>query len=196
MERAQHIAIPSFADNARLNLGLVMLRLHRPDEALSLLSTAVRSFEARGEGRVASAGRIYLAMTRLELGALEQAEAEARAALLACANLPSTRASALAILARVLMARTRSDEAMAAAEQAMELLADIGGVEEGEAVIRLAFAEALDAAGATERAHRAIQDAREHLMARAAKIDEPEWRQSFLENVPENARTIALAERW
>ena len=35
--------------------------------------------------------------------------------------------------------------------------------------------------------------AREHLLARAAKISDPVWRRRFLTAVPDNARTLALA---
>jgi hypothetical protein len=30
----------------------------------------------------------------------------------------------------------------------------------------------------------------------AEEIDDPHWRRSFLENVPENARTMRLASEW
>jgi hypothetical protein len=35
--------------------------------------------------------------------------------------------------------------------------------------------------------------AREHLLSRAAKISDPVWRERFLTQVPNNARTLALA---
>jgi hypothetical protein len=43
---------------------------------------------------------------------------------------------------------------------------------------------------------RAIADARARLLAIADKIADPDYKPSFLERVPENARTLALADAW
>jgi hypothetical protein len=64
------------------------------------------------------------------------------------------------------------------------------------AFVRLAHAEALHATGAEDAARRAIADARARLVAIAGKIADPSYRTSFLEQVPENARTLALARAW
>jgi hypothetical protein len=64
------------------------------------------------------------------------------------------------------------------------------------AFVRLAHAEALHATGDLDAARRAIADARTHLLATAGKIPDPASRQSFLDSVPENARTLALARTW
>jgi hypothetical protein len=64
------------------------------------------------------------------------------------------------------------------------------------AFVRLARAEALHASGAHDAARRAITSAREYLHAIARRIDDPAYRQSFLERVPENARILALARAW
>jgi hypothetical protein len=64
------------------------------------------------------------------------------------------------------------------------------------ALARLAHAEALDATGDRDAARRAIGDARAQLLAIADKICDPAYRQSFLGNVPENARTLELARAW
>jgi hypothetical protein len=64
------------------------------------------------------------------------------------------------------------------------------------AMVRLVHAEALHAAGEHEAARGAIESARARLRARAARIDDPSFRQSFLEDVPEHARTLALAGAW
>ncbi len=57
------------------------------------------------------------------------------------------------------------------------------------------YAEALHASG-DGRAASAILAARAHLLERAAKIRDPILRRSFLERVPENARTVARAREW
>ena len=71
-----------------------------------------------------------------------------------------------------------------------------GGIDEGEARIRLIYAEALHATGELEEARVAIATARDRLLARAAKIGDEAWRRSFLECVPENSRTLELARAW
>ena len=64
------------------------------------------------------------------------------------------------------------------------------------AFVRLAHAEALEATGAHAAARRAIADARTRLYTIADKIADPAYKTSFLQNVPENARTLALAHAW
>jgi hypothetical protein len=61
---------------------------------------------------------------------------------------------------------------------------------------RLVAAEALAAVGEAVEAHRLLAYARADLLARAGRITAPDLRQSFLEAVPENARTLALARAW
>ena len=68
-----------------------------------------------------------------------------------------------------------------------------GPIDDGEAMVRLAFAEALRAAGRDVDAVTAIRDAHERLRARAALISDETLRERFLAGVPENARTVALA---
>jgi hypothetical protein len=84
-----------------------------------------------------------------------------------------------------------------AAEDAVARCAAMGGcgIFRG-AFVRLAHAEALHAAGDTAAAARAIAAARAHLLAVAARTAEPAYRRSFLDEVPENARTFALARAW
>lgn len=61
------------------------------------------------------------------------------------------------------------------------------------AAVRLAHAEALHAAGDLATAQAAIAEARDRLLAVAGTIDDPTYRRGFLEDVPVNARTLALA---
>jgi hypothetical protein len=76
----------------------------------------------------------------------------------------------------------------------MALAAEHGGIDEGEAFARLVHAEALDAVGRGEEAHAALMVARERLLARAAKINDPALREGSLRDVPEHARTLALTD--
>jgi hypothetical protein len=62
--------------------------------------------------------------------------------------------------------------------------------------VRLVRAEALHATGALDAARAAIADARTRLLAAADRIADPARRTGFLEDVPRNARTLALARAW
>ena len=62
-----------------------------------------------------------------------------------------------------------------------------------EALTRLVYAECLRANNEPDLAREAILAAREHLTTRAALIEDPDWRRRFLEDISENARTLALA---
>ncbi|HTN82675.1 MAG TPA: hypothetical protein VL242_03295, partial [Sorangium sp.] len=79
---------------------------------------------------------------------------------------------------------------------AIELLEHIGGLEENNAPVHLAWIEALHACGDGDAARRALASARDQLRAEADAIESPALRRSFLEAVPEHARILALAEEW
>ncbi|XXY50110.1 hypothetical protein WME91_03035 [Sorangium sp. So ce269] len=109
--------------------------------------------------------------------------------------MPPLRAAALAVLAEALLGLGRAGEALAAAGEAMSMLESLGTVEEGESLVRLAQAESLAANGDVAGARAAIFAARDRLLARAATVGDPALRELFLAR-RENARTLALAERW
>jgi hypothetical protein len=103
----------------------------------------------------------------------------------------------VATLSALRLAQGRTAEALAAAEDAMSRCTALGGC--GlfrEAFVRLVHAEALHATGAHDDARHAIAGARARLLAIADKIPDPAYKANFLENVPENARTLALAAAW
>jgi hypothetical protein len=106
------------------------------------------------------------------------------------------RAQALASLGHVLLAAGRAAEAAAATGEAMALLDALGGVDTGESFVRLTHAEALHGAGDAEAARSAVTLARQRLLERASKIKDAAYRASFLGQVPENARTLALWGAW
>ncbi len=66
-------------------------------------------------------------------------------------------------------------------------------LDEGEAITRLAYAEALLANKQRGDAERVIGGARARLRARASAIRNAAWQKGFLEFVPENRRTLELA---
>lgn len=142
-------------------------------------------------------GRWCLAEVMRRQGELADAEREARAALSLLAVLPLDQTGATATLAAILLDAGRIDAALDAASGAMARYKATRacGWFRGQA-LRLVYAECLAAAGKTEEANTAIEDARAHLLTNASKISDPAHRRSFLERVPENARTLELARRW
>jgi hypothetical protein len=127
------------------------------------------------------------------MGDFDAAERAARAAVALSQSAPTLAVQATAVLARALLGLGRIDEAMRAAAEASSQLAEFGTVEEGESLVRLTYAEALAASGRQAEATAAIASARTALLARAEKLSDPTWRERFLRDVPDNARTLELA---
>jgi eukaryotic-like serine/threonine-protein kinase len=143
------------------------------------------------EGR----GRWVLAEVLRRMGDLDAAERELPTAL--ALAMPLERPGALATLSALRLAQGRTGEALAAAEDAVARYDAMGGCGMFRGTfVRLAHAEALHATGAEAAAKLVIFAARARLDAIAGKIADPTYRTSFLEEVPENARTIALARAW
>ena len=106
---------------------------------------------------------------------------------------PSSRSIASATLAKALLAQGRGREALEASGSAMAFLEESGRIEGDEALVRLVHAEALHDTGDRKAARQAIAAARIRLLGRADRITDPTFRDRFLEDVPDNARTLSLA---
>jgi hypothetical protein len=192
---AERLGLPWVVAGARQELGRALARRGRHDESAALLAQVVATFQTAGERRQEGITRAYLGAVRLAAGALDDAEREAQAAVDLLERVPALQAPALAVRARVALARGDVAGALAAAGKAMGILA-ADHVEEGEALVRLVHAEALDAAGRRDEARAAVGAAAQALARRAEKIASPAGRERFLAGVPEHARTLALAEAW
>ncbi|HEX8108078.1 MAG TPA: hypothetical protein VF516_10150 [Kofleriaceae bacterium] len=165
------------------------------DPAYALASQLVESGHARDNHLEEARGRWVLAEVLRRLGDLDAAEREIQTAL--AMAMPLEVPGVLATRVGLRVAQGRAAEALAAAEEAMARYTAMGGcgVFRG-AFVRLAHAEALHATSAHDAARGAIAQARDRLFAIAARIADPDYRTSFLEQVPENARTLALASAW
>ncbi|WP_437518425.1 tetratricopeptide repeat protein [Sorangium sp. So ce1099] len=195
MDEAQRMGLHDPVMHALANLGHVLAYRGELAEAERALRQAIEEEERQGDPRAVGTSRTYLAEAHLLAGELEQAEREARIAAAALDAVPPLRAAALAVLAEALLGLGRAGEALAAAGEAMSMLESLGTVEEGESLVRLAHAESLAANGDVAGARAAISAARDRLLARAATVGDPALRELFLAR-RENARTLALAERW
>lgn len=196
LAQAGALGVHSAAWMARHNLGLVLARLGKLEEAEALEREALAAFVAQGHRRLAGFARAYLARILSTAGKHDGAAREAAQAVELLGDGAPSRAAALATQAEVLLAAGRAAEARAASATATALLEELGGIEEGEALIRLMEAETRDAMGDHWGATRAIDEARRRLLRRAAKISDPELREGFLDAVPEHARTRSLAVAW
>ncbi|WP_437644157.1 protein kinase domain-containing protein [Sorangium sp. So ce362] len=165
-------------------------------EAWALAEAGVLPSQRASGARLEMIFRCCIARIALAAGDLETAEREVRAAVALSPGAPTLGVQAFAILARVLLGRGHVDEAVRTAAEASAMLESFGAIEEGESLVRLAFAEALAAHGRREEAAIAIASARAALLARAEKLSDPTWRERFLRDVPDNARTIELARQW
>ncbi len=190
---AARMGLYDLATAALHNLGRVVAHLGRVEEARVLEQRALDAYTEQGDPRMAGSAQAYLAQIALMAGDVTAAEREARAAAEALRVAPPLRAGALSVLSQALLSQGRKEEALEAAREAFSQLETLGSLEEGESMVRLAYAEALAALGVErEKAEGAARGARERLWARAAKISDPVWREQFLRRVPENARTLSL----
>ncbi len=165
------------------------------DEARALATQLTEGSHAHRDRLGESRGRWVLAEVLRRMGDLEAAEHEVQIAL--AMAIPLEHPAILGTLSALRLAQGRAEDALAAAEDALAREATIGGCGMFRgAFVRLAHAEALHAAGAHDAATHAIAQARARLYTIAAKITDPDYQASFLAHVPENARTLALANAW
>ncbi len=193
---ADRMQLAEIATHARHNLGLSLSRLGRHDEALSAELAAIAAYNQQGYRRMEGASYLYLALIHEAAGELDAAVAAARRSVELVDASPGNQAHGLSAVARVCLARGEVVRSLEASSAASAILESLGAIGEGESMLRLAHAEALEASGDHPAAVRAIEKARDLLRGHAARIGDPAWRESFLTRIPENARILELAERW
>lgn len=193
---AERMGLQGVTASSLHHMGMLLARLGDTKNAVKREDLAIQAFVAQGDRRMEGAARLYRALFLSMDAQLDQAERETLAAIDAFGLTPPLRAYALAVLGRIRLTGSAPARAEPPAREAMDVLDALGGVEEGESYVRLTFAEALDANGDHEAAREAIATARVRIMERAAMIHDPMWKDSFLERVRENARTLELAKQW
>lgn len=164
-------------------------------EARAEATRALEDLGAQDGGIRGGCVRWALAEVLRRTGDLEAAEREALAALARLADLPVYYAAAVATLAAIRLARGNIAMALADAERAMNHYKALGAFGFRGSFARLVHAEALREAGFHEQARAALSHARGRLLSVAAGMGDRNlaWSRSFLENVLENARTLATA---
>ena len=178
-----------------INLGRALICAGHLEEAVVLLEDCRRRLAPRTVERHLATAEMYLADAYARMGDRPRGR---RLAADAAARLRPFRpllAAAEALLASLLLEDGARAEALDHAGVAMAILEEVGSVEEREPLVRLVYARALDAVGRGDEARRVLADARDRLLARAARLS-PTRRLALLEAIPENRDTLALAHRW
>ncbi len=179
---------------ALANLGYALAGRGLPTEARVAFDEALALATELGRPRLAVAARLYRARASLAQDNPFEVADEARrvAAEAEATGLPALAASALALASRAALEGDDPEGALADAERAMELRDEIGTMEEDEAEIFLALAEALRALGQTDRAREVVARGASRLEFLAGRIEDTSWRARFLVEVPVNRRLIEL----
>ena len=185
-----------FIGSVKANLGFALAHMGQLDQALAMVEEAVQHCKKQNNKRGEAISWIYLAAIRSMRDELDEATRAAEQATLATSLAPALRAYALATLARMLLQQRQPASALECAEEAMGLVEQLGGVAEGESLIRCVHALCLRNNDREPEGQRRIAEAKRLLLERANRINEPHWRQSFLEGVRDNDRLMQLAEQW
>lgn len=190
LESAEKLGLEGVAASVRTDLVPVLACLGLAEEALEAGDRAARVAAEQGEMRMEATARLHRALLLLQRGDLAGAGAEITRSLACAEQILPTRAYALGVKAGVLLAGGDPTSALEVAKQGIDILRELGGLDAGEAFLRLVHAEALAACGRPGEAEVFMEAAREKLRERAERIVDPAWRRSFLERVPENRRTM------
>jgi predicted Ser/Thr protein kinase len=193
---AERMDLAHSAAVARHHLASVRARTGALVAARGLEQRAAEAFSELADARLEGAARASLARLSFLLRELADAEREAERAVELLADAPSLAPYAYAALAEVRLGQGRAAEALTAAERAHQGLSEAKRIETGEAFVRRMLAEARHLVGDESGAARAIGEAHAALLERAARISDEALRASFLERVPDHARTLGLAEEW
>jgi hypothetical protein len=123
----------------------------------------------------------FLTLCEIADGDLEKAERCANEAVLLNRTLPHGHPSSLASLASVMLASERGDEAVRHAGEALAIVDASPNPVLHEAFVRRIYVETNEAYGDREAAARELDVAATVCRERAARIEEPVWRQAFLD---------------
>lgn len=196
LQVADSLGLQTVVTRAYHNLAMVRCAKQDFASAETMEKRAIEASHKQGDSRLEAWSHVYLSTIYYRAGDFEASLRSARA----CAEMPdvapAARAGGLAAWARAALALDDLRTAVDVADKAMALLKQLVELEEFEPLIRLVYAEAKHRSGDTNSARQEIEAARKRVMERANFIHRDEWRQSFLNALPDNARTIELANAW
>jgi tetratricopeptide (TPR) repeat protein len=195
LELGKKLGVNRWSIDALLNLGMVYLRRKRLGEAEKALRECAEGYGRIGAPFFQAQALVCLAGVLLAEGNLGAATQVSSEALALSTSEPSAYAPVLATSAQIALRQGHAQEALAAAQEAMELVRS-HHLFEFVGLMRSAYIDALFACGQSDEAKAALREAHDWLRKQAEKIDEPSLQQSFLENVPENRHILQLAAQW
>lgn len=179
-----------------LNLGLVRWRMGEGWTALHLFEQARSRLEAHGDAFGLGEMHAYKALAQEQLGDVDDASDSYKKAkeMLEEIGLQGFAQDTLAGLARCALVKGDHKEAQKYVSELCDYL-DNHEAKNLEFPIQAyqTCANVFEELGDEEKAQDAIKRGYREIISRAEKISDTEWRESFLENVPEN---LALRERW
>jgi tetratricopeptide (TPR) repeat protein len=193
---ADRLGLETVRCGALHNLGLVLARLGRYEEAVRAEEDALALFRERNDPRGLGVGFAYLAEIHLAFGELEGATLAAKDALAVTTDNKALHSQILGTFARILLLRGEAQRAFVAAAEAKAILDELGALEDGEASIRLVHAESLHAVGRHDEARLALLQALQKLRSIADRLADPTQRAAFLQAVPAHARIHELSMEW
>jgi tetratricopeptide (TPR) repeat protein len=182
--------IRSLAPYATVNLALVSIERGDLQGAVEYASRGVEEGHANKDPRVEGFAYYQLARALCELGRWSEAQDAARRARSILAHVEALLPAVDAVIARTLMNQGETEAALATAAAAHVLASGAQAVEDGEALVRVVYAECLAAAG-DHRAGDAISYAVQRLEERALAIGDPAVRHGF-GALLEHRRTLEL----
>jgi eukaryotic-like serine/threonine-protein kinase len=168
-------------------------RLAEAREA-GLRSAAISSEQS--DYRFQGSALLYLSITEFLAADFVQSEIYGRQAMQHFEGVPALQPFAMAMVARALLGQSRLSEAKDYATTAYRQLELLGGLEDGEVYVRIAYIETLLMTGDESSGRLVLADALRVVREKAATIEEPAWKNSFLQALPENNRLFELARRF
>ena len=195
-DMAQSIGHLNFCASISLNLALAHLRHDDPTSALAELDQCLPRLQAMDDAFGYAVGQTYAALAKEQAGHITEALAdfEHAANRLGEIGTQGYANDAMAGVARCLLALNNLEAAQRCVVPLWDYLQ--GQTRAGMEFSLLAYETCADVFTATCQealARRAVEAGYRELMARADRISLPEWRQSFLERIPEHRRIQA---RW
>lgn len=185
---AETLGVPLVEGFALQNLGWVRALRGDPDEGRALEERVRALGRELSNAALEGGAHYYLARIARRVGDAEGALAQAKAALALFEPIPPLRTLTLAVMARALKLAGQHDEALARAREAIEARDTLASMEEGEALLWLAYLEVLPLDDDARKG--AETQGRDALERRLAKLS-TDLRKSYLA-VPEHAALRAL----
>jgi tetratricopeptide (TPR) repeat protein len=175
------------------NLAFLALYLGKAAEAREAGHRAAAVARQQGDPRSLGFVEVSLSEVALLGGDPRTAQAHAEEAVRAFERVRPLQPVGHAMAARALLAQGRLDEALGRARLASSLMENGGPAEYGEILVRVTLGECLVASGLIAEAQAVIDAAHRGLQTRAALIDDPGLRETFLSRIPDHGRVLDLA---